>query len=483
MISITSVLADQALLGSSFAGSSWDTWRAVLRAAEGLPLDRVERARFRAVAGDRAPPKRRVSELWAIAGRRSGKDSVASAICTVAAIADYRPYLRPGERASILALAVDRVQARILTRYISGYFENALLRPLVERETADGLELNNGVEIIVATNSFRSIRGRSIAVAVLDEVAFWRDETSANPDSEVYTAILPGTATLPNSLLIGISTHYRRSGLLFEKWERHFGKDDDDILVVAGPSTAFNPSLPRRFIDQAMARDPMAARSEWLGEWRDDIGAWLARDLIMAAVDAGVARRPPDRSCRYFAFADPSGGRNDAFTAAIAHVEGDKVILDVCYERQAPFAPTEVVAEIALLVRQYGLTSVTGDAFGNEWVAEAFREKGIEYVHSVLNRSELYLNCLPLFTSGRARLLDNDRMVRQFLALERRTQPGGHDRVDHAPNGHDDIANAVAGALVEVAIPRFSNRGIFEYYREQAKMINLRKEQEKAGHI
>jgi hypothetical protein len=33
-------------------------------------------------------------------------------------------------------------------------------------------------------------------------------------------------------------------------------------------------------------------------------------------------------------------------------------------------------------------------------------------------------------------------------SLERSTKAGGQDRIDHPRHGHDDIANAVAGALV-----------------------------------
>jgi hypothetical protein len=32
--------------------------------------------------------------------------------------------------------------------------------------------------------------------------------------------------------------------------------------------------------------------------------------------------------------------------------------------------------------------------------------------------------------------------------LERRTARGGRDSIDHGPGAHDDIANAVAGAIV-----------------------------------
>jgi hypothetical protein len=51
--------------------------------------------------------------------------------------------------------------------------------------------------------------------------------------------------------------------------------------------------------------------------------------------------------------------------------------------------------------------------------------------------------------SGRVEL--HPRLHAQLLGLERRTARGGKDSIDHAPNAHDDLANAAAGALVLVA--------------------------------
>jgi hypothetical protein len=313
-------IADPHLLGPSFRGSSWDTWRAILKAAFGEPLTPAELALFRAVAGDRSPPARRVRELWVIAGRRSGKDSIASAIATAAALTDHRPHLRPGERSSVLCLAVDRTQAKIVNRYVRGCFSGVpLLQQLAVRETDDGLELKNSCEVVVATNNFRSVRGRTIACVILDEVSFWRDEDSANPDVETYNALLPGLVTLPGSLLVGITTAHRRAGLTYAKYAEAYGKDDPDVLVVHGPSTTFNPLLPQSVIDAALARDPEAASAEWLSIWRSDLSDLFDRGLIDAAVDRGVIVRPPRPKLRYSAFADPSGGRGDSFTAGIAH--------------------------------------------------------------------------------------------------------------------------------------------------------------------
>ncbi len=448
VLSAAGAMGNPDFFGPYFSGDSWATWHAVLLAAEGAPLDDDQLTRF-AAAADRSPPTCRVKELWVIAGRRAGKDSIASLLATVAALGDYRAQLRPGERATIVCLAVDREQARIVLKYIQGYFrEIALLKPLVVRETPDGLELNNGVDVVVATNSFRAVRGRTIACAIFDEVAFWRSEESANPDIESYQAIIPGMVNVPGAQLIGISSPYRRSGLLFDRWRKHFGKDDDDVLVVKGPTRAFNPNVPQHIIDAALARDPEAARAEWLAEFRSDLSDFLDRALIEAAADPGVPVRPPRNGLRYKAFSDPSGGRGDSFSCAIAHAEGNLSVLDCLFERRPPFDPSAVVAEIAVLLRSYCISEVTGDKYAAEWVVEAFKKELIKYRSSDRDRSALYLDVLPLFTSGRARLIDNPRLVHQFATLERRTSRTGRDRVDHPTGSHDDLCNSAAGALL-----------------------------------
>src|SRR5690348_1729819 len=188
---ITEAMADPQLFGKWFGGDSWATWRAVLRATFALPLSADDLGLFHAVSGNRDPPKHRVRELWAICGRRAGKDSIASLIAAyTGALYDFTPRLRGGERATILCLGVDRTQARIVHRYIRAFYDQIpLLKPLALTDNNESLELSNNTEIIIASNNFRSIRGKTYAAAILDEVCFWRDDTSANPDREVYEAI------------------------------------------------------------------------------------------------------------------------------------------------------------------------------------------------------------------------------------------------------------------------------------------------------
>ena len=473
-ITISSAMESPSLFAPYFRGPSWSVWKAVLKAANAEPLDDAQKAAFTAVAG-RGPPKKRVRELVAAVGRGGGKNSIASLLATLAAI-NFNPKgkLRPGEKAVVMALACDRHQAGILFGYVKGYFETIpALKALVTRITADTIELSNEVVIEIHTSSFRAVRGRSILCAILDEAAFFRDENFASPDVELHAALSPGLARVKNSMLIIISSVHKRSGLLYQRWKDHYGCEGD-VLVVRGTTRQFNPSFDEKIIANALAEDRERYSSEYLSEWRDDLSTWLTRDLLDAAVDPGVVVRPPVGGVQYVAGCDASGGRNDSFTAAISHAEDDKVILDVVYERKAPFNPSEVVGEIATLLREYKCGVITGDKYGAQWTVEAFAKVGITYRQSEHDRSAVYMNCLPLFSSGRARLLDNAKLISQFAALERRTFSTGRERVDPGP-GHDDCCNSAAIALSLAAIvkPPMSFHPPFVYSVPRGQLGNL----------
>jgi len=108
-------------------------------------------------------------------------------------------------------------------------------------------------------NSFRSVRGYTLVAVLADEVAFWRSEESANPDSEILAAVRPGLATIPGSLLLCISSPYARRGMLWQMYERHFGKDDSRVLIWQANTKSMNLSLPNSVIDEAYEEDEAAA--------------------------------------------------------------------------------------------------------------------------------------------------------------------------------------------------------------------------------
>jgi hypothetical protein len=116
----------------------------------------------------------------------------------------------------VLLCARDRTQARIVFGYAVGLLKSS---PFTAREivaeTAETVTLRSGTAIEIRTSDFRSVRAPTCLGVVIDEACFLRDETSAAPDIELYRAVRPSLMTLSDSLLVGISSPWRRSGLLY----------------------------------------------------------------------------------------------------------------------------------------------------------------------------------------------------------------------------------------------------------------------------
>ena len=465
-VPIADFIRDEQLLGRWFSGPSWENWFTILKGAFAQSLNEAEFARFVEIA-ERDPPARRCRELWLAIGRRGGKDSIASAIATYfAAALNFVPYLRPGERATILCLACDRNQAAIVFGYIKAYFELVpLLKPLVHRITADTVELINGVDILVATSSYRSVRGKTVALAIMDEVCFWREEggTFANPDTEIYSALVPSLTTLrgAGALIIGLSTVHRKTGLLYNKWREHHGRPGD-ILVIRAPSRTFNPLLDDGEIAADIALDPARGEAEWLSEWRSDLQDFVDRQVVEALVFPGRHELPPLRELNYVGFVDASGGSSDSYTAAVSHNDAKTgmAVLDALREIRPPFSPEVATAEHAAFLKSYRINRVTGDRYAGQWPADQFLKHGITYHPSERSKSEIYSEMLPSLNAHKVELLDNQRLITQLCGLERRVVRGtGRESIDHGVGRHDDACNAACGALLlAVAVPSFASQ-------------------------
>jgi hypothetical protein len=432
--------------------STWRMWRILLAAIFGLPvMDPADVPLFVGSTGWNSWPLEKIREAFIICGRRSGKSYISALIAVyLACFKDWRAYLSPGERGWIFIIAVDKMQAGIIKQYISGFLQAVpVLRAKVERETAEGIDLKGSISIAVKTCSFRSVRGYTLLAGILEELAFYRSEESANPDKEVLAAIRPSLETVPGSLLLGISTPYSKSGALYSAFKDYYGKPGGP-LVWKAPSTMMNPTLRPESIARALADDPEAAKAEWLAEFRSDISNFIPSDLIESLVVPGRVELQPEPGVKYQAFADPAGGSGqDSFALAIAHrnAEGG-IVLDCLREKRPAFNAETVVEELAEVLRTYRVTTVRGDRYAGAWPTQSFERRGITYTISEKVSSEIFGDVLPLFTSGQVELLDQKRLRIQLSNLERRVRPGGRDAIGHGPGGHDDLAVVTAGAVL-----------------------------------
>jgi len=456
-LTILDATRDQALFGPWFQGKSWDAWKAFLAALFGLPINRAVLEICQQHTRRTSAPELPTREAWLVVGRRGGKSRIAALVAVfLACFRDYRKILAPGERGTVMVIAADRKQARHVFGYIAGLLDGvSMLAQMVESRTKETINLTNRVTIEVHTANFRAVRGYTVVAAICDEIAFWRSEDSANPDTEILNGLRPGMATVPNALLLCISSPYARRGALWDAYRRHYGQDGDPILVWQADTRNMNPSVDERVIAEAYAQDESVAAAEYGAQFRRDIEGFVSTEAVGAVVVPGRYELPRVSEVRYFGFVDPSGGSQDSMTLAIAHSENGTAVLDAVREHKPPFSPEAVASEFAEVLRAYHISTVTGDRYGGEWPREQFRKRGIEYKPADKPKSELYLELLPAINSGKVELLDNTRLLAQLRSLERRTSRIGRDTVDHGPGGHDDLANAVAGALVgAMARPR-----------------------------
>ncbi len=455
-MNIIQALDDERFFKGLFKDSStWASWRVFLKALFGLPIeDKKELELFRKCTGRKEFLSKQARECYVIAGRRSGKSFISAVIAVyLACFFDWTPFLTTGELGSIFIIATDKEQARIVKAYIDGILNSTPhLAKTIEKSLVWEIELNTRVNIAIKTASFKTVRGFTLLAVIAEELAFWRDsETSANPAQEILTALRPALSTIPNSLLLGISTPYSRSGVLWEHFHKHYGNDEREApLVWQADTFTMNPTINKSIIENALRDDYSAASAEWLARFRDDLEQFLSLELIEQAVIPGRIELPKIADTRYFAHCDPSGGRGDSMTLAISHKDSDsqKIVLDAVREARPPFVPRDVVKDFSKVLKSYGVERLQLDRYAAEWTVSAFRDEGIMPESVKKSASELYINFLPLISNRSIELLDNKRLVSQFKSLERKTRSGGRDLVDHPPGAHDDLSNATAGACV-----------------------------------
>jgi hypothetical protein len=222
-------MTDPDLCGSEFTGPSWAVHREVIAHLWDGDPDLIA-PEYHAVARqllgcEQLPPSGMPAEMYLAFGRRSGKTRFESVAGVHAWAQDYSDSgLSLGEWATVSCHCVDKRQARTWFEYCKGLIlASPILAAEVENITAESIESKHHTRLEVFTSNYRSARGYSMPLAIIDEAAFLRDEMSAQPDVELRRALMPALATLHGRLLVASSLH-RRSGLMWDAHRLHYGR-------------------------------------------------------------------------------------------------------------------------------------------------------------------------------------------------------------------------------------------------------------------
>jgi hypothetical protein len=265
----------------------------------------------------------------------------------------------------------------------------------------------------------------------------------------VIRALRPALSTIPGAPLLCASSTYDMTGVLYEAFVKHHGKDKSPVMVWKADTLTMNPSFRQEVIDAAYEQDAAAADAEYGSEWLSDVRQHFPDELVDAAIVPERRALVRAQNVSYAAFVDPSGGVHDDMVLSVAHHErGGRVVLDRLEAVRPPFQPEEVCQRFADILSGYGLDTVTGDRYGSTWVTTMFRKFGVVYKPSELDKSQIYIQAQPLFSQRVVELLDIPKLSGELRRLERRPRAGGRDLVDHPRGGRDDSANAAVGALL-----------------------------------
>lgn len=195
-------------------------------------------------------------------------------------------------------------------------------------------------------------------------------------------------------------------------------------------------------------------------------GAFYSSERILGAVVEGRRSLPFVAGRRYFAFVDMSGGSSDDATLAIAHREEDgRAVLDLVVDQgpRPPFDPRLAVKKFAGLLREYGISRVTGDAYAGQTFRADFQgQQQIAYEVAAGSTSDRYQRFEPRLNAGEVELLDEPKLVEQLTGLVMR---GG--KVTHLAGDHDDWAASVSGCLNLAADlqAQHATGGMFDRFR------------------
>jgi hypothetical protein len=480
-VSLRDALADPKLLGNAMQDDSFLAMRTLMIASMGEPLiNDAERAMFTKLTHRETSPTQRVNELCIVAGRRGSKSrglSVLAAYC--AGLCDWSDVLVPGETGVLLCLAQDKKVAKQILDYTEAIFAGSpILSQLMVKRTAETIELKNHIKIEVRSASMSNLRGPTYVGILLDELAFWyTEDTAADPDSEIIAAVTPGLLTTRGMMVLA-SSPYRRQGILWERYKKHYGADGAaSVLVAQGSTRDFNPTIEQAEIDRLLLDDPAKNAAEYLAVFRTDLESLVPREVVEACVIYGTYELPYDSKKTYFAFCDAAtGSGQDSFTLAIAHMEYGKetVTIDCLREIRPPFSFEAGCKEFADLMLKYNISFCICDKFGGDIVVEQFGKYGIRIEQCAKVKSELYLDMLTVISSGRVELLDHERAINQIVSLERRNRSGGRPSIDSPQGQNEDIANSIAG-VISITLFRYGSYNLAAlgdgYGDEQSKQI------------
>jgi len=297
------------------------------------------------------------TELILACGRRSGKTFIASIISSYEAYkliikGDPQRYykLPQGELIKIINIASTSDQALILAKATQNRILNSKwFLPYVESKTQSEIRLRTKrdlellkeevryhgkaldqhasilVEALACTA--RGIRGHTVIVAILDEVAHYIDNDGNRSGEVIYEAVSPSIATFGmDGKILCVSSPYSKSGIFYSLFLQAKGSEkepgDQNKRMFQLPTWEMNDTITFEFLDSERARNPESFNTEFGAEFSAvAAGFFKFPEKIDAAIKRhGESSVPMLNNVLHYIAVDPSS-KGNGYCLCMVHVE------------------------------------------------------------------------------------------------------------------------------------------------------------------
>lgn len=344
-------------------------------------------------------------------------------------------------------------------RYALGVAESTLsIASSIVSKTGSSLTLRRQhdgklvtIECLPASRGGSALRGRSYFAALLDESAFFRDETSGQVnDAELYRAV--ATRIIPGGLLSIISTVWADMGLLWEKVKAELGKPQTCLAVEARSLVMRTDERMKQIVAEEYERDPANAAREFdLQPLGAGAGAFFASSSVSDAVDQRLQTPLLRGSNARIGAGVDLALVSDSSALVVSQLDNNVVtvlhVLELRPERGRPLKLSEVSRSFGETVKRFGTTRMMGDHHLIESAREYLSPMGVYLTAapgSLQGKLDTYLLVRKLLTEGRIRVPANEkRLIQQLKEVRSKATSGGNISITSPRKaGHGDVLSA-----------------------------------------
>jgi len=432
-------------------------------------------------------PHRAIDWFVWVVGARSGKSYVLTLALLWKGLTADLSALAPGEQGYGIVVCPDMKLSRHALSYAAGLIASKLeLDSLVKSQTKDQITLCRPdgklitIEALPATRGGGAVRGRTLFAAALDEVAFFRDDSFAVNDQDIFDAVEP-RVTIPNGFLVLSSTPWLESGLLHTMWRDNY--THPRTALCAHAPTQLMRSDSRVIcdkVDQARMQNPKNAAREFDAQFgATSSGLFFDQTAVRGAMMRELSQIPVQQGARVWIAVDAafSTDTSDLFGWAVCTSLVSGIIRDGDLRREKRVttvhecggwpvdrAPREMALRLRDEVcKRYGVTRITIDQYSDRTFAQLCRDVGLT-ADSIAwvggdkdgSKNERYRRVRTSLANGSVVLCDSEQLRHDMAECRVFPLPGGGERitVPRTRRGHGDILSAVVmGASEAMGLP------------------------------